>query len=338
MKTRSSIIAVSMGMIILSVFMLVKEPAYGMANIGRLGLFMRNAAPVFMAAACFFILLAATKLRILSIIGVALIAGSLGITWILAENTGYSMGTSGWVSGFLGIMVVIPAGLLLCCLTGLFSLIDLMEKSPESKTPVMISAVAVLALGIAFAVAADWKPDIRDIVKGIKDDRNKYKRFHLAGQLAEMEDHALPPLLIPLLEDENPRVREAAALALGGKSGSAAVVGPLLAALERETDNDAREWMIRSLGRVGAVAHPADRTDVLETLIRILRTDDAGRKWAAADALGAIGDTRAIMPLIDALADRDVEFYAHNALITITGENPGRDPETWRKWAAGPEE
>ena len=35
MKTRSSIIAASIGMIILSVFMLVKEPAYGMANIGR---------------------------------------------------------------------------------------------------------------------------------------------------------------------------------------------------------------------------------------------------------------------------------------------------------------
>jgi uncharacterized membrane protein (Fun14 family) len=77
MKIRSTVIAVSMGMIILSVFMLVKQPAYGMANIGRLGLFMRDAAPVLMAGACFAILFSAVKLRILSILGIGLIVGSL---------------------------------------------------------------------------------------------------------------------------------------------------------------------------------------------------------------------------------------------------------------------
>jgi hypothetical protein len=335
MKARTSILAVSIGMIILSVFMLVKDPAYGIANIGRVCLFMRNAAPVFMGAACIFIMFAATKLRILSIIGIALIAGSLGITYILAESTGYSMGTSGWVSGFLGIMVVIPAGLLLCCITGLVSLTDLLEKDPALKTPALISGAGILLLGIAFAVAADWRPDIHTIVTAIADEKNKYERFSLAGQLVEIDDDALPPLLIPLLNNENPRVREAAALALGGKSGNAEVVRPLLAALDRETDENAGEWMIRSLGRLGSVARPADRTEVVETLIRMLGQGGAPSKRAAAEALGVIGDERAVAPLIDALTDKDADFFAHNSLITITDKRFGYDPGEWRQWLAG---
>lgn len=335
MKARTGILAVSIGMIILSVFMLVKDPAYGIANIGRVCLFMKNAAPVFMGAACIFILLAATKLRILSILGIGLIAGSLIITYVLAENTGYSMGTTGWVSGFLGIMVVIPAGLVLCCITGLVSLTDLLEKDPSLKTPTLISGAGILLLGIAFSVAADWRPDIQTIVTAIADEKNKYERFSLAGQLVEIDDDALPPLLIPLLNNENPRVREVAALALGGKSGNAEVVRPLLAALNRETDQNALGWMTRSLGRVGAVARPPDRTDVVETLIRILGQGDAAAKGAAAEALGVIGDERAITPLIDALTDRDAGFYAHNSLITITGKHFDPDPEVWTKWVAG---
>ena len=46
-------------------------------------------------------------------------------------------------------------------------------------------------------------------------------------------------------------------------------------------------------------------------------------------------DERAIQPLIDALADKDADFFAHEALITITGKRFERDPDVWNKWMAG---
>jgi len=335
MKSRSSIITVCIGVIILSVFMLVKEPAYGTANLGVFCTFMKNASPVLMFVSCIFIMLASTKLRVLSIIGVVLIVGSLVATYIFGELSGYSMGTSGWVSGFVGILVIVPAGLFLCCMTGLFSLVDMLEKESAVKKPVVVSALVILLLGITYHVVADWKPDIRSLVEAIKNDENEYERFSLAGRLWEIQDDKLPPLLIVLLEDKNPRVREASALALGGKSRNAMAVQPLLRALDRETDEKAKEWIIRAFGTVVPLAEPADRSEALETLIQVLKNGKGDIKAVAAQALGMIKDERAIQPLIDALSDKDADFFAHDALITITGNRFERDPDEWNKWMAG---
>jgi len=215
--------------------MLTNEPAYGRANLGVLCEFMKNSAPVLMLLSCILIMVTATKLRILSIIGIVMIAGSLLVTYILAERTGYSMGTTGWVSGFLGILVIIPGGMFLCCITGILSLIDLLEKESAVKKPVIVSIVVIVMLGLGYHIVADWKPDVRDLVEAIKNDENEYERFSIGGKLWEIQDDNLPPLLIPLLEDENPRVREAAALSLSGKSRNTMVVRPLLRALDRET-------------------------------------------------------------------------------------------------------
>jgi len=193
MKLRSSIITLCIGVIILSLSMLIKEPAYGTANLGVFCVFMKNTSPVLMFVSCILIMIASTKLRILSIIGVVLIAGSLIATYILGELTGYSMGTSGWVSGFVGILVIVPAGLFLCCMTGLFSLIDMLEKESPVKKPVIASAAVILILGLAYHIAADWKPDIHSLVEAVKNEENGYERFLLAGKLREIQDDNLPP-------------------------------------------------------------------------------------------------------------------------------------------------
>ncbi len=334
MKLRSILIAVSIGLIILSVSMLIKEPAYGTANLGLFCEFMKNAAPVLMLVSCLLIMFAASKKRILSIIGVALIVGSLVITYFLAESTGYSMGTTGWASGFVGILVIIPAGLFLCFITGLLSLIDLLEKESALKKPVIFSVAVILILGLAYHVIADWKPDIRKLVEAIKDDENVYKRFSLAGKLWEIQDDSLPPLLITLLKDKNPRIREAAALALSGKSRNTMVVSPLLRALARETDEKTKEWIIRSLGSVLSVAEPTDRTEAIETLIQVLKNEKGVIKRTAAVALGMIKDERVLQPLIDTLPDEDAGWDAHNALLTITDKRFGQDQGAWNKWMA----
>lgn len=334
MKLRSILITVSIGLIISSASMLTKEPAYGVANLCGFCEFMKNAAPILILVSCFLIMFAATKLRFLSIIGVALIVGSLVSTYFLAESTGYSMGTSGWVSGFVGILVIIPAGMILCCITGLSSLIDMIEKESVVKKPVIASAAIILLLGLTYHVVADWKPDIRNLVEAIKNDENEYERFSLAGQLWEIQDDNLPSLLIPLLEDKNPRVREAAALALSGKSRNTMVVSPLIRALDRETDEKTKEWIIRSLGGVLSVAEPAARTEAVETLIQILKNEKGTIKRTAAEALGMIKDKRVLQPLIDTLTDEDAGWQAHNALLTITDKRFEQDPEAWNKWLA----
>ena len=53
-------------------------------------------------------------------------------------------------------------------------------------------------------------------------------------------------------------------------------------------------------------------------------------KGVAAESLGWIKDERAIPALIDALSDEP--FFAHNALVAITGERFDGNPEVWRKW------
>ena len=334
MKLRSILITVSIGLTILSLSMLIKEPAYGTANLGQFCEFMRNTAPVLILVSCLLVMFAATKLRILSIIGVVLIVGSLVITYFLAESTGYSMGTTGWASGFVGILVIIPAGMFLCFITGLLSLIDCLEKESAVKKPVIVSAVAILLLGLAYHVVADWKPDMRNLVKAIKDDENVYEGFSLAGKLMEIQDDNLPPLLITLLEDKNPRVREAAALALSGKSRNTFAINPLLIALDKETDERTKEWIIRSLGSILSVAEQADRTEAIETLTQVLKNEKGVIKGTAAEALGMIKDERVLQPLIDTLTDEDAGWYAYNALLTITGKRFEQDPDAWNEWMA----
>ena len=335
MKIRSVALTLGIGLIILSVSMLISRPAFGTANIGAFCEFMRNASPILMGASCILILFAATKLRVLGIIGIILIAGSLTITWLLAERTGYSMGTSGWVSGFLGLFVVIPAGLLLCGLTGFLSLIDIMEKDNTAQRTVIISAVFVAILGIAYHVTANWKPDIYSLIEIITSSESEYERFSTASKLLEIKDDRLPPLLIGLFEHDNPRVREAAFVAVRGESRTAAAVSPLLEAFEKETDNENKAWIIRALAVVAPLAEPADRTETVDTLIHILKNETGSIKGTAAESLGYIEDKRAIKPLIEALNDRDAASDAHNALIMITGMRFERDPAVWNQWLAG---
>ncbi len=61
-------------------------------------------------------------------------------------------------------------------------------------------------------------------------------------------------------------------------------------------------------------------------------------RLAAIEALGELGDARAIGPLIDALDSDDREFRtsAAMALHRITGENVGTDPVRWREWRRKP--
>ncbi|MEW6262920.1 MAG: HEAT repeat domain-containing protein [Thermodesulfobacteriota bacterium] len=332
MKLRAILITVGAGLIFFSVFVLVKEPAHGRENVGVVCAFIRNAAPILMLAACVLISLAAVKMRILSLIGLVCAIGSLVIGYFVSERTGYSMGTLGWTTTFISMFVVIPLSLIMCLTTVLASLIHILEKEPTVKKHVFIAALFILMLGIGYNFTADYKPDVRRLIEAIKKDENKYKRFSLAARISEINDDEKVPYLIDLLQDKNPRVREAAAVALGGRprKAKAKAVAPLIKAFENETDKEARKWIVRALFSVAAQADQADKDRAVDFLIEILKDKSSRLRGLAAEGLGWMKDERAIEPLIDALVDEP--FNTYNALLTITGQRLDRNPQTWKEW------
>lgn len=115
--------------------------------------------------------------------------------------------------------------------------------------------------------------------------------------------------LIARLEDEDARVREATALALGQLEDTGAVE-PLTAALE-DDEADVCVAVALALGELG------DARGV-EPLIAALEDEDVGVRAAAAHALGLLGDARAVEPLGMALEDDD-EFVASAAAAALEG-------------------
>lgn len=114
-----------------------------------------------------------------------------------------------------------------------------------------------------------------------------------------------------------------------GKIGAPAVK-PLITALKKGDPEE--NWGLRmsiseALGRIGAPA--------VEPLIAALKSRDWSVRVFAAEALGAIGDTRAVEPLIAALKDEEVCPSAITALGRIGDPRaieplkPFRDDEDW---------
>ena len=103
-------------------------------------------------------------------------------------------------------------------------------------------------------------------------------------------------------------------------------------ASNREIDKDAKEWIIRSLGRLALVADAEDRSAIIENLITNLKTGEGSVRGTAAQSLGMIKDDRVLQPLIDALTDQDANFFAHEALLTLTGKRFDYSPDKWNEW------
>ncbi|CAN5489043.1 hypothetical protein BH24GEM3_BH24GEM3_24440 [soil metagenome] len=151
------------------------------------------------------------------------------------------------------------------------------------------------------------------------------EEFVLPALLAALEDPALrlgavqalgrlgPTRCAPLadlLEDADPRVREAAADAL---AHCAAQEGERIrAALQRETDPGARNALIRALGAAG------DGAAAVADLAPLLASEEIGLRFAAARALGETRSAEALAPLLEALLDPAPEVQA--AALRALGE------------------
>ncbi|MDD3070041.1 MAG: HEAT repeat domain-containing protein, partial [Methanoculleus horonobensis] len=67
-----------------------------------------------------------------------------------------------------------------------------------------------------------------------------------------------------------------------------------------------------------------EREKVLHRHLSMLASGNLNERWRAVDALGEIGDSRAVRPLIEALEDEfvDVRWKAAKALGLIDGREP----------------
>jgi HEAT repeat protein len=147
--------------------------------------------------------------------------------------------------------------------------------------------------------AAEALGELRDpraveyLTAALKNDELSGVRWKAAEALAKIGAPAVNAL-IGALTHEDDDVRWKAAIALG-ETGDSRAVEPLIALLCDE-DRFVKSRAAHALGMIGEAA--------VDPLVHALRQGDGNLRWGAATALGKIRDTRAIRPLICALADK----------------------------------
>ncbi len=195
------------------------------------------------------------------------------------------------------------------------------------------------------SIKSDEPDAVQKLVEALDgDDRDK--RAAAASRLAEIEDKTAIPALLRRLRDDDWRVREEAARALGKMKAAAAVVGllecirvgrpgpfgggngssvfsdaikeigplavPVL--IDALSDEDPR-MRLAIIDLLGDMAEP----EAVPALAGALRDPEWRVRWQAADALGKMGSTTAVPDLVDMLADsnKDVRISVAYALGRI---------------------
>ncbi len=138
------------------------------------------------------------------------------------------------------------------------------------------------------------KKAVEPLIYLLNDDRWHVRRF-AASALGKIGDKKAVESLIHALNDEEWHVRKYAADALGNIGDERAV--PSLLKAMRDEDNDVKWKAVVALGKM--------RSAAVEPLIEAFGNEDWRIRGRAAEALGNIGDTRALEILINALVGRN---------------------------------
>ena len=137
-------------------------------------------------------------------------------------------------------------------------------------------------------------PVLRDVLTSPDAD----SRWWAARTLASLP--ALDPgLLIPLLADASPEVRQCAALGLCNHPGEAAT-RPLVQALS-DADSLTADLAAKALTAIGSPA--------VESLLDVLHNGQQSARIHAMHALAEIADVRAVRPMIEAMSEESVMLH-----------------------------
>lgn len=164
----------------------------------------------------------------------------------------------------------------------------------------------------------EGKRDVQGLIKALGYQKRDDVRKAAALTLGEMGNGRAVGPLITALKDDSFYVRWAAAKALGEMDDTRAVE-PLIATLKDDwlgVRRAAADALMKLGGpeAEGALAeyqasmraqdrHRAEHKEKVEALIRALSAESAQERVAAAEALGELGDSKAIGPLAHALLD-----------------------------------
>ena len=148
------------------------------------------------------------------------------------------------------------------------------------------------------------KRAVEPLINALKADKSEYARRQIAQALGELGDPMAIEPLIQALRDEDSSLREVAAKSLdklGWNPGEdIAKVYYLIAK---------KQW--KEFTKIGKQA--------VEQLIQTLKDEDSQVRDGAAQALGEIGDKRAVEPLINVLK-ADKNFYVRGGAANALGK------------------
>jgi bilin biosynthesis protein len=152
---------------------------------------------------------------------------------------------------------------------------------------------------------------VEELIDSLKD-KNWGVRINAAKALCEVGEPAVEPL-INSLNNDNWLVRWLAAEILG-EIGDSRAIEPLINTLKDDNNGVQSNSMI-ALVRIGVPA--------LDILINSLENENWQVRWHAAEALGDIGNLRAIEPLVNRLTDDngEVRMTATNSIGKIRRNN-----------------
>ena len=276
----------------------------------------------------------ATRLRIFGIVGCGMLLSILALMGLAERIWGGSMGSYGWITGMLGLTIIIPLALLVCTITGVVSLIELVKVSPASRISVLASALVMTGCCCAFVYAVSRSPDIERMLSALKkpDNPNRLETIQL---LSELRDAQIiePMILILQNPDEQSFIRSAAVWTLGVQNGDPRIVPALIEAVA-EDDQMIKEGAIFSLGRAACSSESGDKQQAFETLAPLLHDREEFVRRAAVQSIGCIEDRTVIALLISALQDESslVTFHAHEGLLRMTGQHFDNNFEQWYEW------
>ncbi|MBE7446104.1 MAG: HEAT repeat domain-containing protein [Planctomycetia bacterium] len=154
-------------------------------------------------------------------------------------------------------------------------------------------------------------PSVVDVLIHAISDKDEGVRIEIVQALGEIGDERAVKPLVNAMHDESLAVREKAAKALG-KLGKREAEGVLISALSSNTDLSVISAVIEALGQIGD-------TMAVDPLITFMTHKESIIRENTAAALGKLRDSRAVEPLVAALNDQQerVRWYAADSLGKI---------------------
>ncbi len=325
---------IGVGLIVFSGYLLRYRPENAQYNLGALYGLVSVGTRLAPIAGSLLIAIFATRLRRLGIVSCAIILVCVAAMTVAGKIWGGSMGSSGWIVGFVSIVYIIPAALLACCVTGVASLMKILEVSAVARAPVVICAM-LMAIGFTMFVSfVNSPPNIERMIQSL-NTTNTTRRLETIQAFGDLQDARLVEPLIDILQNtqEELYIRSSAAWALGKQAGDLRIIQPLIEALQ--VDNiSIREGAIFSLGQVARITGAESDSRAFDALVHALDHPEELLRVAAVQSIGWVADDRVVALLLHALNDESllVRHHAREHLIRITGVDFGENIEQWQAW------